>query len=331
MDEEKIKKRPGRPRKEISNKVIDCKGIVDEPSNIDLENESPHAVNILELQYENPSMFKKIFSLFKSMEVDGNINVIFDRESVKMYAIDRNKKNKIFINIFGSKMNRYYIDEPLEINISLNNWYKALQTLNKDYTEIVINTNRKNSKSKLKLLLVNDSIGERSEYNIDFILPKECNWEEMEEVIESEKEYPIKFILPYKFFKKKVTDFKLLGDKMLIVIDGKNPLKLSYNFKDRKGTHNTHFIAPEKIELQSTIGADDLFSSTVLLEYIKNLAGANISDNIIISADMKKDLIFTILLDMDEKATSKKNKIENSEKCQIKIVTPICRFESANI
>lgn len=328
MESEKPKKRPGRPKKEVSHKELECKGIVDQPINIDINSTTPSFVNVLELQYANPSMFKKIFSLFKSMEVEGNINVLFDKKNIKMYAIDRNGKNKIFVNIFGDKMNRYYTETPLEVELSLNTWNRALQTLNKDYSELFISTNRQYKTQKLTLILVNDNMGEKSEYKIDFDMPADCNWKEMEDILENEKEYPIKFTLPYKYFKKKVNDFKLLGEKMNIEKDGRNSLKLSYDFKDMKGNHSTHLNLDDKIELQSLIEDDDLFSSTVLLENIKNLAGANISDNIVISADKTKNLIFTILLDMDERATSKKNKIESSEKCQIKIVTPICRHDN---
>ena len=52
LKEENMKKRPGRPKKVNINIPVEIRGIVDKPSSDD---------NVLEVVYQNPKLFKKIF------------------------------------------------------------------------------------------------------------------------------------------------------------------------------------------------------------------------------------------------------------------------------
>lgn len=319
-DEEKdSKKRPGRPKKEIPKKVIPKLGIVDEPSNMKLTND-PRMLNSFELVYDNPIMFKKIFTLFKSMAVEDSIRIKLEKTFIKMYAVDMTASTQIFVKIRGDRMNRYYTSRVLEFGLDPIKIQKILQTLNKDYTKMAWFTSVQFENSKIKIGLSNDEMEEDSVYTIDHVQIDPYDWS-VETELEQEHDYPLKFELPFKFFKKKVTDFKLLGDVMKIEKHGEHPLKLSYNFSNNRGDQTTIFRNPCKINLVSRIEPGEIFSTSVYLDRIKPLAGTLISDNIQISAHKQQKIIFTALLDQDER--SSKEKIPDSEKCEIKILIKI--------
>ena len=319
-DEEK--KKPGRPRKKQVRNIMPKLGIVKEPSNNKHVDTRLH--NVYEIIYDNPLMFKRIFSLFKSMSVD-NIRLKLEPEYVKMHALDHSQNNDIYIKIIGSRLNRYYLNKPLEFGLASNDIQKILQTLSKDHANIWWFSQEINSASKMKIRLDNDDMEENSVYTVDIQTIDGFNWESLENQIEDEKHYPIKFNLPFKYFKKKIADFDILGEIMKIEKYSDGQLMLSYTFKNKKGEHSTRFNNNSKIKLDSKLEYGNIFSTSVYLEHIKPIASSLVSESISISADLEKKLIFTALLDQDEKSNSQA--IPDSEKCIIKVLTNIVKIK----
>ena len=294
-------------------------GITAEPSNA--SDRDRRMVNIFELTYDNPIMFKKIFALFKAMFVE-NIRMRLEKDYIKMYAVDHIKKNQIYIKIRGREMNRYYANKVLEFGLGSSSIQKVLQTLNRDCSSICWFTSAHHERSKIKIKLFNDDMEEERIYSIDLDQIDEYDWA-VEAEIQKEEDYPLKFELPFKHFKKTVTDFKLLGDIMKIEKNGTGPLMLSYNFTNNKGDQSAYFRNPSKINLISLVEPEDIFSTSVYLDYIKPLSGSLISDHVQISCKIDSDVIFTALLDQDERPN--KEKVYGSEKCEIKVLTEIVR------
>jgi hypothetical protein len=313
-----VKKRPGRPKKQIPKKPMKKFGIVSEPTN-KLPGIDPRMQYVMELWYDNPIMFKKIFGLCQTMSIDNNIRVRFEKDQVKMYTIDHSGKNKIYIRIFGKSMTRYYCGRDLEIGLNPTMFQKMLQTLNKSYGQIIFASRKQYEKTKIRLIFINDEIEESSEHDVDVEAVDAYDWA-VEDELARENDYPIKFELTSKHFKKKVNDSKMMTDILRIEKDGEGPLRFSYNFKNKKGVNNSILKNANKINLQSKLDPMEMFSTSVFLEHIKPLAGALVSDTIQISADTTHNLIFTSLLDQDE---VDKKKIPGTEKCEIKIITEI--------
>jgi|GEM_PF-6268151 len=321
----KVKKKPGRPKKQTNKKTIPKLGIVNEPSNLKTASD-PRLINIFELLYDNPIMFKKILTLFKSMSVE-TIRMKLEQKFIKMYAVDHTENNQIYVKIYGERMNRYYISKELEVGLGLNTIQKILQTLNKDISKVYWFTSSQYERSKIKIGLSNDEIEEDSIYSVDLDQIEEYDWK-VEKELELEDDYSLKFELPFKYFKKKVSDFKLLGDIMKIEKHGDGPLRLSYNFTNNKGDQNTYFRSPGKINLQSSIDYGEIFSTSVYLDHIKPLAGSLIAENIRISSSVDQKIIFTALLDQDE--APNKEKLSGTERCEIKVLTGIVKAKKEN-
>ena len=323
------KKRPGRPKKKIIKKEVAHEGIVDKPYNIKEEENNPGMVNVVEVVYDNPNMWKKIFHLFKTMSVE-NIRVLFDREVIKMYAQDHNENSRVYVKIFGNAINRYYCHEPLEISLKCSNFQKVLHTITKEYGQVIMAINRQNRKSKIDIILANDELDEDGIYSIDTDIIDPYDWS-IENSIALEDTYHVKFEIPAKFFKKKVSDNEALCDVFRIEKNGHEGLRFTYTFKDKRGMYEARFKNSGKLNLISTVEEEDLFSTSVYLEHIKPFSGSLISDYINISAHNEHDIIFTAYLDQDEKTykdykgQKKKYKMAGTEKCIIKVITNIVR------
>jgi hypothetical protein len=321
------KRNPGRPKKQVIKKVVAKEGIVQLPMNFALKDTQSSLVNAIEVVYDNPVIFKKIFHLFKVMGVE-TIRILFDKELIKMYGLDHLKKSSIYVKIFGSRINRYYCEEPLEIGCNTIKANEIMSTLNKDHGQIIIATNRQYKRSKITLILANDPLEEDGVDNIEIDTVEPYDWQ-IERDLEKEAYYPIKFTVSSKYFKRKISDFNKSCDILRIEKNGHELLNFSYNHSDKRGDHHTYFKNPGKINLISMIEEDEIFSTSVFLEYIKLFSSSLIADDIQISADKENDLIFTAVLDQDEKDNKnnkqKKYKIADTERCVIKVITEIVK------
>jgi hypothetical protein len=334
-----IKKKPGRPKKDVIRKVVPKEGIVSMPCNASLEAYQPMSVNVVEIIYDNPMMFKKIFNLFKTMEVD-TVRLLFDKDTIKMYCTVHSNKSRIYIKIYGACMNRYYRHEQLEISFSPGNINKILSTLTKDHGQIIIASNRQNKQSKICVVLCNDEMDVNEVYDIEINNADPYDWS-IEQELEKEVDYPIKFDLTARYFKKKISDCDPLCDILRIEKTGYEDLHFSYVFKDKHGCLNSYFKNPGKINLISYLDDGEIFSTGFHLEHVKPFSSALIADEITISADKDNALIFTAYLDREErtfvpeadptvkvKSPSKKYKVAGTEKCVIKVITEIVKADT---
>ena len=308
------------PRKVIPRKDTPKEGIVKEPSNATADD--PQEVHVLEFVYDNPHMIKKMFNMFKSMAVQ-DIRLRFEPEIIKIKTTDRVKKSTIYSEIYSDKLNRYYCEKTFEIGLIPNDIQKITSTINADINKITIISTRRFEKSKLRIVLTCNELDVYKDYTIDINSVDDYDWGITKE-IELEKDYPIKFELTTKFFKKAIADAKLLADVIRIEKNGDGPLDMSYAFTNKRGDQHSFFKNNKKINLRSTITSDDLFSCSVYLDHIKPISTSLITDSINISASKTHKLIFTALLDQEETG---KEKIENSEVCRIYILTDIINLQ----
>ena len=71
----------------------------------------------------------------------------------------------------------------------------------------------------------------------------------------------------------------------------------TYSSRDKSATHS-HIVRNEKnIKLESTLEDDDIFSSSVNIDYIEPLSKSLITNSVKISADNFKDILFETHLD----------------------------------
>lgn len=277
------KKKPGRPRKKPLKKPMKRSGISDTPLNVD---------NCVEMIYDMPSVFKRIFTLFKSMAVK-EICMIFNEKNIEILTTDHLKKSHIKVVIKCDKINHYYCKEPIKSYLNPKNMEKIIQVLDKNYMSIAFVLNTITNRSILNIIFKNDiKIDEYRE--IDLIQSSNNSFD----ISFDDSNYPIKFVLPGKYFKKFINDISSFSDTLTINKIGSKSLTFSYTSKD-KTVKSKHIVqSPESIKLVSAIADDDIFSSSVQIDYIKPLSSSLLSDFVAISADTHKNMIFRIGVDL---------------------------------
>jgi hypothetical protein len=278
------KKKPGRPRKTPLQEPLERKGV----SNIALNDD-----NCVEMIYDTPSVFKRIFALFKSMAVK-EICMEFKENTIDIITTDHLKKSHIKVVIKCDKINHYYCKEPIKSYLNPKNMEKIIQVLDKKYTSISLVLKTITSRSILNIIFKNDiKIDEYRE--IDLIQSSNTLFD----ISFNTDNYPIKFVLPSKYFKKFINDTSSFSDTLTINKIGLTPLTFAYTSKD-KTVKSKHIVkSPKSIGLVSLISDDDIFSSSIQIDYIKPLSGSLLSDYVSIAADTHKNMIFTI--DVDNK------------------------------
>lgn len=308
------KKRPGRPRKKHHGFSIPYSGIIT----------SMQSESIVNIVYDNPIMFKKILTIYKTYSVD-KIYVKFEPTLTKMYAVDGIEKNGIYVEILGDKMNKYYCKSTVDTEIDHDVYTRILAEITKDCSCIELNMT---TPTQLNVITKNTeyAIDTHSEFNVRE--NAEYDWA-IENTIANIDDYNISFELPAKVLKMKITNLKPYAEVLEIEKNGTNPLKFNVEYKDHCGTNRTYFMCEDKIKMRSNVGEGDLFGVSVNLEHIKSIASASIADTITIYADKMNDLVFGFILDLDElPSEGRRSKVRESERARVYVTTKIIKTAS---
>lgn len=319
--ESEKKRRPGRPRKNVPRKKIERTGLVDKPEDSDYS---------IELIYENPMMFKKIFALFKAYGIQ-NIHMTFDHTGVCMFSISKERDIKIFIEIFGNKLNSYYCARDLTVTVDTENFNNIFQSINKDFSKIILATTRQQQSSRIFMHFV-DEENEKSQYEIE-LSPNANNVNEtcsqIGEILKLEQQYPIAFDLPSKYLKHKITEYgNLKTNKICIqqeINNNDREIFFSCETLDRKISNKSPLTNTNKMNLQSTYDSP-WFIAPIFITNLRPLANSLISDKLRLSVDEQRDLICTSWLDgdVDEKT---KNKLADSDKCRVRVIISLAKTQ----
>jgi hypothetical protein len=319
----------GRPRKTVDHRDIEKLGIVSVPPNIKdvSDDELVYSTCLL---YDNPHLFKNVFNLFRHMKSD-RVSIRFEKGGIKMLTWDKECNSRIYVEIYGERMNTYYCEKVLDLEFSIENPRKRLQSLSKENTEIQFSTTRHYEKDFIEMTLRNETISLRNVDKIHVDLPEKIDWSVVDDV-KKEKHYPVKFEMPFGMFKDTISDIHVMSpDKGKFTIEkvGLEPLQFNYKYRDNRGDHEAEFEDLGKINLISTVDDDYPFAAPIFVERLKLLAGALISKSIHISVDETEDLIFTMYLDQEEGVDKKP--IFGTEKACIKVLTKLANKPSENM
>src|SRR5690349_13498498 len=117
----KSKKRgPGRPPKKAAKTVIPREGILEAPRTKDHVEDIPQLNVVMEYYYDNPTIIKKTFGLFKHMD-SKKVNLYFRKDKIICLAKDFKENNHIYVELMCERVNGYYIEEPFEVGLNLAN------------------------------------------------------------------------------------------------------------------------------------------------------------------------------------------------------------------
>jgi len=315
-DGKKTARRPGRPpKKKPIDIIINSHGIVETPIDVN---------NVLELSYDNPMLFKQLLSLYKKHDLS-EITFDFCDDRVELRLQNERGKCTLLTTLFGRMLVRYYCAEPISCTVKRENLDKIFKSKDKNYPQVTFILRREDARSKMYVLLANGEVDAKLQYDVDLII------DPPNKIVDPQNDdnYPLKFKLPSGHFKKLINDIHSSETKEFkLKKEGKEPINICYDHVGKLNLAATYHNE-SKIDLQSKLEPDDIFSITVPISHIKPFADAKIGDEVHISAD--KFLDFSLWTEVDrKKCTRPDGSVIEGPVCKIQLFAAIERMQAAN-
>ncbi len=281
------KRKPGRPPLKTKKEQVERLGVVNEPKNND---------NIIELIYDVPIIFKKIFNFLKLMEVK-EIKIKFLETNVQLISIDHLEKNIIHLNIDCSQMIHYYCKTQIKIVLDSKNIEKVLQKIDKSYNTITIISKKDTYRSEI---IINFSNSDIDIDEIHIINLMESNFIDDSKYDFSHinyDTYPLKCQLPSKYFKKVINDISSFSNIFKIEKLKGIQLQFPYDSDGRTIKVNNIFNNADKIKLTSTLPENIIFSVSTYIDYVKALSNSLICDTVSMYLHQELPIVFKLYID----------------------------------
>jgi hypothetical protein len=112
--------------------------------------------------------------------------------------------------------------------------------------------------------------------------------------------YPIRFTLPARYFKKFIGDVDAFSSTFTICKAGADNLTFKHYSLDKNVSAKYVVQDAKSIKLVSTISDDDIFSSSIEIDYVKPLSSSLLADFVHVSAHSRKNMIFKIDVDRSD-------------------------------
>lgn len=281
-----VKRSVGRPRRTPQPDPVPRNGIVYEANSSD---------NLVEMSYDNVSVFKKVFNLLKNMNVK-EINFNFSGTNVLLFGVDHLEKNIIHIKVNSNKLNHYFCERPVTITLDTKNLDKITQKIDKNY-ELMSFILKKDSYRNNLMIILNNKEMSIDESHVIRLIESEQNYETFMNKSSNYLEYPLRFELNGKYFKKLINDMYVFSEVFTIEKVSNSPL--SFVYKNLNNTIRGYNICRDdkKIKLETSLNDSDIFSVSVQIDYVKSLSNSLLSENVKVFADTDNDLVFNLSID----------------------------------
>lgn len=276
------KKKPGRPKKKQAHAPIEVHGIVNAPVNEE---------DVLELVYGNPTMFKKLLTLYKQFDVS-ELEITFGPAEVRFFATDHYKKSNIYTTIDARCMNLYYSAMPIRICIKRDSLERVLSMLDKTHYKIEF-VLKDNYRSVMYMNVKDLEYNSDETFDIEVLFKAE---DAGAAPADDDADYPIRYKVNSRHFKKRINNIRKLSPIFTLQKVGDGPLSMTYPQTQRvnwTGSYNDS----DKIGLECALAPDDIFSVSLNIEYIRPFSNSNIGEEVIIAADKTERMSFTTYLD----------------------------------
>ncbi len=283
----RIKRPVGRPKMvKPSPQPVQRNGIVAEPI---------VSAHVLELVYDEPMNIKKIFNLFKLVDMR-DIRIEFKLSGVRISGSGHLKHNFIELTIDSNKMTQYYCKHNIIMIIDQRNLEKIVQKIDKSYNSIYFIAKQDSFMKELNIVLHDQKQGIK-EYHTISLLESSNNSDD--DIVSSVvyEDYPLSFTLPSKYFKKIISNISKFSQDF--TIERRPGVSLSFPYDSNSKTIEvTHvFTNPDIFKVNTKLDMQDFLSTTVRIEYIQSLANALLSDFVDIYVDKENMMIFKTNVD----------------------------------
>ena len=313
------KRKVGRPKKNPRKEPRPREGVITELKN----NFPPPNPIVMSIMYDNPMRWKRVFDLFKAMSASG-LNMKFSGTDLIITTQGHVKRNKVMVQFHGARQHHYYCPQEFEAHILQQKIDDHLQAVDANFDLIRIYSRAIKRRSFLYMQL-NHATQPRFTDLQELELMDKDKFESVggiEEALAAERDYPVKFRLESKVFKKYINHTIKQAKELTIQKKGKDALKFQYTPNKGKGVKERRFNHDEDIQLESRVADDDIFAVSAYVSDMKPIACSCIDDHIYVSADKNRPLIFSAYLDCEMEGGKPKL---GTQAVTIKVITNIVK------
>lgn len=283
----KAKRPVGRPKMvKPAPQPVQRNGIIAQP------NVSSH---VLELVYDEPVNIKKIFNLFKLVEMR-DIRMEFKMSGVRISGCGHLKHNFIDLYIDSNKMTQYYCRHNIIMVIDQRNLEKIVQKIDKSYHTIQFIARQDNYMKELNIVLQDQKQGIKEFHSIRLLESSSASDNDVITGLDY-IHYPLSFTLPSKYFKKVISDISKFSQDFTIERRPDAALSFPYDSNSKTIEVNHVFTNPDMFNVSTTMSDNAFLSTTVRIEYIQSLANALLSKDVHIYVDHENMTVFKTTID----------------------------------
>lgn len=168
--------------------------------------------HILDIKTVQSIAIKILCEALKELLTDSSL--IFDKDGIKLIAMDSTKSVLIFLKLESSKFESYYCKERIKIGINFLNLFKLIKTINN--TDTITFFIHKNDLNKLGIKIINN------EKNIETIYYLNLLDINNDEINIPPAEFETELTMPSQDFQKLIRDMINIGEECEIKSYGKN-------------------------------------------------------------------------------------------------------------
>lgn len=285
MDAKTTKRKPGRPKKN-EHVRLDVIGIVENP---DISKD-----NLVELSYQNPLLFKKIFTLLKAQSAN-EIVLQFTKNTINLITQDHLQKSTDYVTIHGNKLNRYYCHEEIVVGIKRDNIQQFFNAIDKDYIELIIEIHKS---SDVKIIKFTGKTIETGSDDVHYDKIFQIPIDKFRGNVNI-NDYAVRFILPAKKLKCLISEQMKHSPDITFQKSPERPLEIKHPVNHDKRSFSQLFNDNNLICLETNLEnpEDDIVCTTVFKSYIQTFASTIISDKVKIAFSNDKPIVFHYNLD----------------------------------
>lgn len=279
------KRPPGRPRKNPKRPPVPRGGISKTPCKSD---------NVVEFIYSEPIIYKNVLNLFKAASAS-EIMFIFDLTELRIIGCDHKGKTLFLATFDCTNVVHYYCPEKTVVTIHAAHLNKINGCIGKDNTIISIVLEKEKISKSITFMFKNEMMID-AEHEIDLMLPTVDHQSQLSDF--EFKDHEVSWEWPSIYFKETLGDIMRFTTTFTAQKNGKSGSFMFLYKSDGGNIVSTNIVKnPEQSKFVEKISDKDIFSVSVLIEYIKPISVATLSKSIRIYADRGKKMIFIAELD----------------------------------
>jgi len=253
--------------------------------------------NRLEVAYDNPVIFKKLFAYFKNIKAQ-IIHVRCSPTGITFFTRDHSKKARVVAYVAGEHLNWYYCDGEDAFGINKEGVEKLFNTIDNSFSKITF-IKEYERPNNFSIIFKDESLDKECCYSIDLSHcqrdPELLETEQLLDPATLLERFPLEFTLTAKQFKKSISDACNYAAYATIERIGKHPLTLTYN---RQGLfYRESYYSEEKIRFRSSVSEGETFQCVFNVANVKAIATSMVTDDVRIMCLPSGDILFRSAID----------------------------------